>query len=302
MCDALTHESARALAGEPEGVHHARVAARRLREALAVVVGGAKDDADRLRSEARRLRGSLGPLREADVLLSLLAGEAVERPWTAQATALVERRLSADRAVARQHALHALGRLDLTDFVARSALVVTAIDRETHLRGSARRLTHRTRVRARGLLEALRHVGPFYAPMRFHEARIAAKKLRYVLELVRDLGRLAVDHEIEALRAAQDALGRLHDLQDLQAAIDAVAAAAGAGRSRRALASMSAHITAECRTIHGSFLLTVPALAEVAYRAQVLGVATKVLRSAAASRAAARRMPRSRRLRTSGRS
>lgn len=302
LCDVLTHEASAALDGDAEGVHHARVAARRLREALALVVGAPKTDADRLRNDARRLRGGLGPLREADVLLALLAQEAVERRWAASTTALVERRLKANHDAARHHALHALGRLDLTDFVARSAVVMASLDRDPHLRGSARRLTHRTRVRARGLLEALRHVGPFYAPMRFHEARIAAKKLRYVLELVRDLGRVAVDAELETLRAGQDTLGRLHDLQALQAAVDAVAAEAGGARPRRALAAMSAAVAAECRSIHGSFLLTVPMLAEVAHRAQVLGVATKVMRAATTSRAAARRMPRSRRaLRTSRR-
>ena len=295
LCDALTQEASRALAGEPEGVHHARVAARRLREALAVVVGDPKPDADRLRGDARRLRSSLGPLREAEVLLALLADEAAERGWAASTTALIERRLKSERAVARHHALHALGRIDLTDVVARSAIVMAALDRDSHWRGSARRLTHRTRVRARGLLEALRHVGPFYAPTRFHEARIAAKKLRYVLELVRDLGGLAVDGELETLRTAQDTLGRLHDLQDLQAAIDGVAAESAGVRSRRGFAAMSAAVAAECRAIHGRFLLTVPALADVAHRAQVLGVATKVMRAAAASRPAARRMPRSRR-------
>jgi hypothetical protein len=83
--------------------------------------------------------------------------------------------------------------------------------------------------------------------------------------------------------------------------VDAVAAEAGIVRSRRALAAMSAAVATECRTIHGSLLVTVPTLAAVAHRAQVLGVATKIMRSAAASRAAARRTPRSRRLRTSGR-
>lgn len=298
MCDVLMREATGALDGETDGVHDARVVARRLREALALVVGQPKEDADQLRGEARRLRSNLGPLREADVLLALLADEAAARHWTVPATALVQRRLKGDRSTARHHAVRALGRLDLTDLVARSALVIAALDRESHLGGAARRLTHRTRVRARGLIDALRHVGPFYAPTRFHEARIAAKKLRYVLELVRDLGRIGVDKELETLRVAQDTLGRMHDLQDLQAAVDAVAAEAGAGRSRRALAAMSTDLAAECRTIHGSFLLTVPALAEVAHRSQVLGVTTTVMRAAAA----ARRMPRGRRaLRTAGR-
>ncbi|HEY6358368.1 MAG TPA: CHAD domain-containing protein, partial [Vicinamibacterales bacterium] len=89
MSDAMMREATRALAGEADGVHQARVAARRLREALALVTGLPKIDADLLRAEARRLRSSLGPVREADVRLALFAERAQAHRWPAVTVARV---------------------------------------------------------------------------------------------------------------------------------------------------------------------------------------------------------------------
>jgi triphosphatase len=295
----MMREATRALAGDPEGIHQARVAARRLREALALVTGPPKSDADILRAETRRLRGSLGPVREADVMLALLAERAEVNRWPAVTVRRVRRGLVERRRRAAQTAHHALSRMDLAALLGRSARVTASLDRVPRFLASARRLTRRARIRAGGLVEAIRHAGPFYAPVRFHEARIAAKKLRYILELARDVGRIRVDKEIDALREAQDTLGRLHDLQDLQSAVDAVAAELPVDRSgRRALAAMSAALAGECRKLHAQFLLTEPELGAVAHRARVLGVATKAVRVGrvvgkvgAAPRAAARRRP-----------
>jgi len=297
LSDAMMREATRAFAGEPEGVHQARVAARRLREALALVTGPPKNDADILRAEARRLRSSLGPVREADVMLALFAERAQTHRWPAGTVARVRRGLIDRRQRAAHTAHHVLSRLDLVSLLGRSARVTASLDRTPRFLASARRFTRRARSRAGGLVEAIRLAGPFYAPVRFHEARIAAKKLRYILELSRDVARIRVDKEIDALRTAQDTLGRLHDLQDLQSAVDAVAAEPPADRAaRRALAAMSGALAAECRKLHAEFLLTEPHLAQVAHRARVLGVATRAVRvgrvsvrSGAAPRAAARR-------------
>jgi triphosphatase len=295
----MMREATRALAGDPEGVHQARVAARRLREALALVTGPSESDADILRAEARRLRGSLGPVRETDVMLALLAERAEAHRWPAVTVARVRRGLVERRRHAGQAAHHALSRIDLTVLLGRSARVTASLDRVPRFLASARRLTRRARIRAGGLVEAIRRAGPFYAPVRFHEARIAAKKLRYILELARDVGRIRVDKEIDALREAQDTLGRLHDLQDLQSAVDAVAAEPPADRAaRRALAAMSTALAGECRRLHAAFLLTEPHLSAVAHRSRVLGVATRAVRigrvmgkAGATPRAAARPRP-----------
>src|SRR5436190_4103896 len=60
--------------GDETSVHQARVASRRLREALPVLGITADDEAlDRAEKRVRRITRALGPVRELDVTLSLLA-------------------------------------------------------------------------------------------------------------------------------------------------------------------------------------------------------------------------------------
>ena len=63
-----------AQAGDEISVHQARVASRRLREALPVLGARADEQAlDRAEKRVRRITRALGPVRELDVTLLLLA-------------------------------------------------------------------------------------------------------------------------------------------------------------------------------------------------------------------------------------
>ena len=68
--NALTRALPGATQGDPLLVHQARVASRRLREALPLVASGAKGR--KLERAARRLTRALGPVRELDVALEML--------------------------------------------------------------------------------------------------------------------------------------------------------------------------------------------------------------------------------------
>jgi CHAD domain-containing protein len=52
-------------------------------------------------------------------------------------------------------------------------------------------------------------------PEQLHDARLAVKKLRYAAELVAEVTDRRIDSDIARLKAAQDLLGRLHDLETL---------------------------------------------------------------------------------------
>jgi CHAD domain-containing protein len=269
----LTHDAAGALHADADDVHRVRVSTRRLREALALVSGPRRDDARRLRDELGRLRTGLGEVREADVMLGLLEARTRRAGWTTVAVGRVRRSLIARRSAAARGIGRLLNRVDLASVVGRTLEVAAAFERTPRRREVNANLTRRARTRARALITAIRAAGPLYEPSRFHEARIAAKKLRYVLELVRDLGRMPVEKEIGALRAAQDTLGELHDLQDLQRAVDAVAATTPPVRSTRlALATISTALAAECRKRHAGFLEAEPAITQLARRIQATSV------------------------------
>ena len=78
-----------------------------------------------------------------------------------------------------------------------------------------------------------------YAPERLHAVRIAAKKLRYGLELAADSGLKQAAPHVRTIKRAQDMLGKLHDLQVLQTHVAAVQAEPRTGRPREALEDLA---------------------------------------------------------------
>jgi hypothetical protein len=104
-----------------------------------------------------------------------------------------------------------------------------------------------------------------YATQALHDVRIAAKKLRYALEIADDSGAAPCADAVRRLKRVQDTLGRLHDLQILQH----YAAVVGAAPRRRrsvpdaALADFSRLVEDECRLLHGRYIAALPALAMV---------------------------------------
>ena len=92
-----------AQAGDEISVHQARVASRRLREALPVLGARADEDAlDRAQTRVRRITRALGPVRELDVTLLLLAelegkGAAPARAIARVRKAVIEERLKRRR-------------------------------------------------------------------------------------------------------------------------------------------------------------------------------------------------------------
>lgn len=74
-------------------------------------------------------------------------------------------------------------------------------------------LAERVTKRADRLEAAIDEAGALYAPERLHQVRIAAKQLRYALELVHEFGGVGTRRLTVRLKDVQDILGRLHDLE-----------------------------------------------------------------------------------------
>ena len=96
-----------AQAGDEVSVHQARVASRRLREALPVLGAGAADAGavDRAGRRVRRITRALGPVRELDVTLLLLAE--LEGKGTAPARGIARVRAAVGRRAAEAPPRHA---------------------------------------------------------------------------------------------------------------------------------------------------------------------------------------------------
>jgi CHAD domain-containing protein len=264
---ALKRHVAAAVAGKERGVHQARVASRRLREALPVLTEGlSHTKGGKAQRKIARLTAALGEVRELDVTL-LVIDELAERP-NVPATALAEvrARVIEEREQRRQVMLKRLGHVDTSKLDRRINAVRQALLQAPPARHGWRgALAVRVARRARRLARAIDAAGQIYAAQALHDVRIASKKLRYALEIADDSGAAPCADAVRTLKRVQDTLGRLHDLQVLQHH----AAEVGALPRRRrttpddALAALSRLVEDECRLLHGRYVAALPSLAVV---------------------------------------
>jgi len=263
------------LDAEPDGVHRARVASRRVREALPVVLAQAPARRSaRLRRSFRRVTRALGPLREVDVTLGLL--EDVTRDDLGATAALegLQRDLEAERGSRRDEMLARLDTIDFESLVERiERLMEARADESDEARALPAAIdgTLGVRVarRVRALEVAIEAAGSLYAVESLHRVRIAIKKLRYALELAQEMRRLRSRRPITVLRDAQAALGRLHDEQVLAAWIRRSVSQAEGGERTAAADAVLERIETRCREHHGRYLAIRPRLLAAAEQALV---------------------------------
>jgi CHAD domain-containing protein len=129
-------------------------------------------------------------------------------------------------------------------------------------RASARRSrwlsTARSRAerRALTLVAAIDNAGGIYLPDRLHQVRIAVKKLRYAMEIARELSRSRATAPIRTLMGAQDLLGRMHDLEVLIMRIRALQGSDQAPNLKLSadLDRLVRRLETECRQLHVRYL------------------------------------------------
>ena len=237
-----------ALAGDSDDAHRTRVAARRLGELLPVLRGRR---AERLRADVRHVRQALGARRELSVTLALLAEEAGRWDWPAPLVARVARYLEAARPEIEAESRKQARLINIPRLKRRLERVSRQAQAESYPELVAR-LHLRREAREQALARAVFAAGGIYDADRLHAVRIAAKKLRYALEAqVACVGR-GPANRIRALKALQDELGRLHDLQVLEAVLRNVESrlVSGRGGVARGLERMGTDLETECRRLH----------------------------------------------------
>jgi CHAD domain-containing protein len=245
-----------AVSGDDTGVHQARVASRRLREAVPVLATGLRGSkAGKARRKIRRLTRALGTVRELDVTLGILDELARADGVPRSAVEAVRARVIAERDLGRESMLKRLDRVNVEKLHRRLASVAEALQ-ETSEEAWRDPLAARLARRAERLTAAVDEAGQMYAPERLHQVRIAAKKLRYGLEIAAGVGVAAAAPRVRTLKRVQDLLGRMHDLQVLQGHVATVHAefTPGNGVSHHGLDALAQHLEGECRQLHGRYI------------------------------------------------
>jgi CHAD domain-containing protein len=216
---AFERQFPRALDGQAEGVHQARVASRRLRELLPVVVRSFDDeDVRELRRDVRDITRALGPVRELDVALLSLADVAARSPQHAGALAVVRARFEEERGDAARY-LDQLRDVDVRRLAFRIRSLVPLRPTPAAVRRCAARIAERIKTRSLALRRAVDACGTLFSMDQLHGARIALKKFRYALELGEHAGRFRLAATMRQLKTVQDGLGHIHDLHVLAARI-----------------------------------------------------------------------------------
>jgi CHAD domain-containing protein len=249
---------------DAEALHRTRVASRRLREVLPVIEApsrGGDAPAGKGRGRVRRLTRALGGVRELDVALALLEELSSSESELAVTTAIVRTEIQRERAVRYAEMIRSVEDIK----PARIARDLASLAEDPGAPSGAeqhRRLRDRLLRRAKRLEATIDEAGALYAFDRLHAVRIAAKKLRYVLELVQEMTRVGTRRLVGRLKQAQDLLGRLHDLEVLAGHVRR--AAGLPGMPPGGVAPLLALIDRETRELHAEYLRLVPEIRTVA--------------------------------------
>jgi CHAD domain-containing protein len=255
-----------AQAGDHLSVHQARVASRRLRAALPVLGVRADADAlDRVDKRVRRITRALGPVRELDVTLLLLAELEQNAEVPPRALGRVRAAVTEEREHRRRDMLEQITPSKL-DKLRKRLVRVAAPEAKPEVTGNA--LTEANAKAAKRAVElrgAIDRAGGIYLADRLHRVRVAAKKLRYALEIQRELARSRSTAALSRLKAQQDLLGRMHDLEMLIDRARSVQTTL-APRDRRGMAELKTLIRVledECRSGHAAYMRGRPALVKL---------------------------------------
>ena len=199
---------------DPESVHQARVATRRLRSDLRTFERFVQRDwADELRADLQWLGSELGLVRDLEVQRDRLREHANRMPPAeAEAARRVVRRLDADRAAARAD-LRAM--LDQPRYAKLRAKVAAAAESPRFTEAAAapagRALTKVIRRRWKQIRRAVRDLGDNPPDEALHAIRIRAKKCRYAAEACEPAFGKRGRRLARGMAKVQDILGDHHD-------------------------------------------------------------------------------------------
>ena len=243
--------------GDVRSLHQARVATRRLREAMPLFGAGRK--ADKVARSVRRLTRLLGPARELDVSLLILDELETNEDVPRAAIDRLRASIADERRRLQEHVRERLDEFDIQKVrkraiaAARKGADEKAPDTEAAAWARERKLR-----RARRLAAAIEHAAGLYLPDRLHDVRIATKKLRYTIELdaAARHGRPRKAAALRMLTNMQDLLGRMHDLEVLIARTRNIQGSPGASTLKMSadLDRLVRRLETECRQLHGHYM------------------------------------------------
>ena len=240
---------------DPEAIHKMRVTTRRLQASLDLLqTSGGRPKIRKLKKELRNWRRVLSQVRNYDVFLMVIEKEGASRNSARRQSfehlkSILEKRRARRLAKARRY----LKRIDLAQICLKLGLdaspcapkqieasedqppaqesqaekppapFATPVPDLLGERAIALHAAERIEQRLSEFLSLAAQSQPTTNPAELHQLRIAAKRLRYLLEIVSEMGYCDVARALAWLRLLQDRIGDWHDLVAIEEEIIAIA-------------------------------------------------------------------------------
>jgi CHAD domain-containing protein len=215
---------------DPDAIHDMRVASRRLQQMLDLLYPKPRpQELRRLRRQIRRCRRVLGDVRNCDVLLEHVGRSlgrkrsARREAWTAvQHYLLLRRSESFLRAMRRFGKINlAVFYVNLKEFLAQDKARTVSSEHPHHVSPPAhptfsKELTHTLQSVWTAFEDQITLSQGDSRPAVIHGARIATKRLRYLLEVFHEFSVAGSAEALAWLRKLQQHLGDWHDLEVLE--------------------------------------------------------------------------------------
>jgi CHAD domain-containing protein len=210
-----------------EAIHKMRVTTRRLQAAIDLLQVAERENlmagfkATKLKKQLRRWRRSLSPIRNVDVFLAMIEKEiTARRPVYRRQYDLLKRELQERRVQLAQELRPYLEQIDPGDLASKLGLNRSANSDQLSIDSAWAEYETRAISRAADRLEQrlnelqalVSEVQCSARPERVHQLRIAVKRLRYLLEIVSEMGYCDASRALDLLKSLQDGLGDWHDL------------------------------------------------------------------------------------------
>jgi CHAD domain-containing protein len=210
----LNHDVGARLGDEPEDVHQARVATRRLRSDLKTFNAFIEPEWNaEIRDELRWIAGRLGAVRDADVLSERLQAQVSTLPeQDRRAAKSLLARLHTEREVARSELNGAMESSRYVDLVANLVFAARAPRLTPEADSPARAaLPEVVRRPWKHLVNAVESLSEETNDDALHEVRIRAKRVRYAAEAVAPVLGKPAQRLASAVAEVQSVLGDLQD-------------------------------------------------------------------------------------------
>jgi CHAD domain-containing protein len=242
-----------------EAIHDARIATRRLRAALPILVTNDSAAVEDLQELIRTIGRALGRVREADATICVIDDLQTRTHGAHMAIAAVRQAVASDRERARRTLVKEIDRADINQ-----------LPRLLHaLNGTGGWLAHpvvfghggwetklaeRIRELSTTVHEKSVHASGVFLPNRIHRLRIASKKLRYALEIAAAAGHVVASHMVRDVKRVQNTLGRVHDVQVLANRVEQLDLSDDGREVERQRRLLIDICEADCLALHRTYL------------------------------------------------